>query len=108
MGLEFGHVNQDYLRIKYANKSEVTLHSREIIFMRDFHSASLFRILLPNSCEDLDFILGWGVLQQAVEGKKWRYCLSKSCSQPSPEVMRGGGLGSSTIFKKFHETYAPS
>ena len=23
-------------------------------------------------------------------------------------VVRGGGLGSSTIFKKFHETYAPS
>jgi len=31
------------------------------------------------------------------------YHLMRNTSQ-----RRGGGLGSSTIFKKFHETYAPS
>jgi len=25
-----------------------------------------------------------------------------------PPAMRGGGLGSRPVFKKFHETYAPS
>ena len=36
-------------------------------------------------------------------------CLLRSnLSKRSKKHPRGGGLGSSTIFKKFHETYAPS
>ena len=35
------------------------------------------------------------------------YCTTKFRSKCQP-AMRGGGLGSRPIFKKFHETYAPS
>jgi len=35
-------------------------------------------------------------------------CLRHGARIPAMNTMRGGGLGSSTIFKKFHEPYAPS
>ena len=43
-----------------------------------------------------------GALERGVGGV--RLCFGSIGSH----VRRGGGLGSSTIFKKFHETYAPS
>ena len=90
-------------------------------FSRGFGSILHICFLFHSRCNSLDFSLARSIsfslaLSRAFAHSLALFCsfllslalsrsLSLSLARPFP---RGGGLGSRPIFKKFHETYAPS